>query len=136
MRGDCKIFQEQIVEAVRKRGYLKGWTNEQLAARQAMKLIEEVQELSMCAGKIGDMGGSTWEEQNIAHKKLWNAGEAARIVFDSGDCGTLESTDSAKKELYDIIVVCSVLAHALGVDDMMQGALDKATADVKRGVRK
>jgi hypothetical protein len=129
-------IQSDIVEAVRSRGYLEGWTNEQLAARQAMKLVEEVQELSSCAGTIGDMNGSTWQEQSTAHEKLWEAGEAARLVFDCGDCGTLESTDYAKKELFDIIVVCSVLAHALGVEDMMQGALDKAQADVRRGVRK
>ncbi len=134
MRGDGAVIQDQIVEAVRSRGYLEGWTNEQLAARQAMKLFEEVAELSECSGGlpvdpkqcgnmmrvIDDMG--RWDEK-------------VRAAFDGGDCGTIFITDAAKRELFDIIVVCSVLAHALGVDDMMQGALDKARADIERGVR-
>jgi NTP pyrophosphatase (non-canonical NTP hydrolase) len=128
-------IQHDIVEAVRARGYLEGWTKEQLAARQVMKLIEEVKELVLCPELSDD--DELWNNTSVinARDEIAEAGKDAREAFDDGECGVFPSTDEARRELSDIIVVCSVLAHALGVDDMMQGALDKAQADVKRGVR-
>ncbi len=131
-------IQSEIVEAVRKRGYLEGWSKEQLAARQVMKLAEELRELLLIAdGELSsdEYGDDVFERIKDAQDKIDYAGRAAKYAFDKGDCGTIISDDDAKKELFDIIVVCSILAYALGVDDMMQGALDKANADVKRGVR-
>ena len=126
-------IQSEIVEAVRSRGYLEGWTNGQLAARQVMKLVEEVGEL---------LDYLTWHNSLPNHEEIFqtwyrsrDTAISARGAFDGGECGTIFSTPDTIKELADIIVVCSVLAHALGVDDMMQGALDKANADIARGVR-
>lgn len=38
--------QTQIVAAVAKRGYMDGWSDDQLAARQLVKMVEELAEAS------------------------------------------------------------------------------------------
>jgi hypothetical protein len=83
-------IQSEIVEAVRARGYLEGWTNEQLAARQAMKLAEELRELIICDGEIGgEYNSDTWHRNVETLNKIDYAGRAARESFDDGDCGKL-----------------------------------------------
>jgi len=134
-------IQEQVAEAVAARGYREGWTAEQFAARQVAKLAEELGELQcvfFLSGKrnwggdslehaIDDVGAFASERFNDRHD--WND---ARPVP-----GALAT---ARAELADIQVVVFALASALSeIDgepfDVMQAALDKATADVERGRR-
>jgi len=125
--------QRAIVEAVKARGYLDGWTPEQLGARQVVKLVEEVVELQGCIGivKYGDKD---------LDRLLCDAQTVARRVFDRGDCTQVEIPEDAVKEAADCYVVLAVLTHALeqmlGREiDLEALALAKATGDVKRGVR-
>ena len=61
----------------------------------------------------------------------------SRATFDVPSLfdGVLVDVATVIKELPDMVVPLAVLADALGVPDMMAAALDKAQADVKRGVR-
>jgi NTP pyrophosphatase (non-canonical NTP hydrolase) len=123
---------DQIVAAVADRGYLKGWTDQELAARQICKLTEELGELA----KVIEGGKGRWLPG------LFVASEEARKVFDKGYLGEVcpEVAAKAIKELADCMVVIHVLADALssisGVPiDLDQIALEKATRDIGRGVR-
>lgn len=117
--------QEIVAGNVAARGYLNGWTAEQLAARQIAKLTEELAEL---AGAIdADM---PW----IAF--LEHAGRRARLAFDDAsawDDVTLVH-NVAEDELPDVVVPLLVLANLLDMD-AGQAAIDKSAADVARGVR-
>ena len=125
--------QKAIVKEVDSRGYLKGWPPDELGARQVVKLVEEMGELS-AAVRYHDPD-CDWMEAD-----LLEAAKCARLAFDGGDCGFIFDADTAVKEAADCYVVLSVLTHALeqmlGRDiDLEALALQKATGDVARGVR-
>ena len=129
--------QREIYEAVVARGYREGWTAEQFAARQVAKLTEELGELLHHVHQLGYADSAfEWSLRNSAIQ--------ARREFDdllSWETAAIESPQDAMSELADIVVVACCLAEALGefdydsAGDLMEMALEKATADVARGVR-
>ena len=124
--------QAQAVASVARRGYLDGWNDGELLARQVAKLIEELGELA-----------STVETDDPALGyflgNVVRAGHAAREAFDQPEHfvgATIVDTQAAQYELADLGVVLAVMAHALDVPDVMFAASQKALADEARGVRK
>lgn len=122
--------QTQIVAAVAKRGYMDGWSDDQLAARQIVKLVEEVGELASTVETDDPQLGYF-----IA--KLVETGHKARQLFDMPDlfAGATVHSGPAAHELTDVQVVSFVMAHALGMMDLPYSAQCKAEADASRGVR-
>ena len=128
--------QREIYEAVVARGYRKGWTAEQFAARQVAKLTEELGELARHIHQLGFADSPfEWSLRATANQ--------ARDAFDASSWAkaAIESPQDAMSELADIVVVACCLAEALGeydydsAGDLMEMALEKASADVERGVR-
>ncbi len=128
--------RDEIVAAVKARGYFDGWTDEQLVARNVVKLVEEACEAAIESGIGAD-------NEYEGYKAYWfkrYAKEYARIAkrfFDGGDCGKVKFKkyrNALISELHDVYVVLVVLESLLGVD-IAAGALDKARGDVGRGVR-
>ena len=128
--------QREIYEAVVARGYRKGWTAEQFAARQVAKLAEE----------LGELLHHVHQERYTDSPFEWSlkaTADQAREAFDasSWENAAIESPQDAMSELADIVVVACCLAEAIGeydfdsTGDLMEMALEKATADVARGVR-
>ena len=131
-------IQEQVAQAVAARGYREGWTAEQFAARQVAKLQEELGELVRHIDARADEKAE-WEVLASV------AGRLARSAFDASKNDWMDAyvygAHCARWELADIQVVVFALAAALSeIDgepfDLAQAALDKATEDVDRGVRK
>ncbi len=122
--------QQRIVEAVALRGYLNGWTDDELAARQLVKELEELCEA---------LAAVTSHEPALVEliDRAVVLGRLARAVFDLPHLfqGVLVNTAILAQELPDLIVPLAVLASALAVDDMMAAGVRKAEADVQRGVR-
>jgi NTP pyrophosphatase (non-canonical NTP hydrolase) len=127
--------RSEIVAAVRARGYFDGWSDEELIARNVVKLVEEV-----CEAVIGSGVGSDndWPGERDAYwfKRYANEYQGiARRFFDGGYCGRVRwNRTSLVSELHDVYVVLCCLESLLGVD-LAAGALGKATGDVERGVR-
>ena len=124
--------QAQAVASVARRGYLDGWTDDELLARQVAKFFEEIGELA-----------STIETDDPQMAEFFasivRAGQQARVVFDRRDLfvgATVADTQAAQYELADLGVVLAVMGHALAVPDVMFAASQKALADEARGVRK
>jgi len=118
--------QEEVANAVVARGYLKGWSRKQFVARQAVKLAEELGELTQYLRLPAVMS-----------RTLRTLGDLARKVF--GDQQLWLTADvinvkAAQQELADIQVVVFCMAQALDFD-VVQAALAKATSDIERGVR-
>lgn len=126
------VTQRGIVGAVAARGYLEGYTLDQRIARQLVKQLEETCE-AMQALEANDTG-----LYGLA-QLIGNAGAMmrhARAVFDVPALfdGVAIDVPTLIEELPDMVVPLAVLADALGMD-MMAAGLDKAQADVARGVR-
>lgn len=122
--------QVATVAAVAQRGYLDGLSNDELAARQIVKLVEELGELAATVETDDPQLGYF-----IA--KLVETGHKARQLFDMPDlfAGATVHSGPAAHELTDVQVVSFVMAHALGMMDLPYSAQCKAQADVVRGVR-
>ena len=125
------VTQRGIVAFVADRGYLDGYTVEQRIARQLVKALEETCEALQCVGTL---------EDSALYDLLVDAarvGQFARAVFDVPSLfdGATVDVPTLIAELPDMVVPLAVLADAVGVHDMMAAGLDKARADVARGVR-
>ncbi len=123
--------QGQTVASVARRGYLDGWTDGELLARQVVKLAEELAELAECID--GD-------DPVLADflRIVRRLNKPARRLFDQPDAfigAECLNTKQARSELTDCAVVLAVAAHALGIPDVMFAASVKARQDVTRGVR-
>jgi NTP pyrophosphatase (non-canonical NTP hydrolase) len=122
--------QANIVSAVARRGYLDGWSSEELLARQVVKLAEELGELAVSIAS---------DDPRLAFllHQISTVGGMARVVFQDRSCFVGADLDSAAaaSELADCAVVLAVAAHALNEPDVMYTAMLKAQADVARGVR-
>jgi len=142
---DLESIQRRIYDAVVRRGYRDGWTAEQFAARQVAKVAEELGELARHVHIDHGDGGS--DHSTLAWSLTISAREGRRI-FDDTDCNghrwartSVIDARSALAELADIMVVACCMAEALGElcpdmdTDLMRAALQKADADVTRGVR-
>jgi len=132
--------QQQVARAVADRGYRDGWTAEQYAVRQMLKLGEELGELVDCI-RILRSPGWAYKEHFIAEIK--RIGEMCRDLFDDIDRETAFTIDTAqaRKEAPDVQVPLFTLAEALAELDgepfaVVDAAVKKATADVARGKRK
>lgn len=132
-------IQSAVHAATVARGYTDGYTPKQFAARQTIKLIEEVEELTRTVALHAP------EDQryiSTMHIFLRDAANRARSIFDErplwqrhlSDDRIAIDTDAAAAEIADIIIVALNLAEALGVDAMAM-VHQKAHADIKRGVR-
>lgn len=130
--------QAVVYEAVRERGYLDGYEPDALLFRQLLKLTEEL--------------GEAWAHVNSrssgslrAAAYMRSAAEEARHEFDkrdelSGYVHVQTQIDELASELADLQVVLFVAAQIIAQEtgqpfDIVQAAVDKAEADVKRGVR-
>jgi NTP pyrophosphatase (non-canonical NTP hydrolase) len=125
-------YQHEIVSAVYRRGYRVRpdgtlWTDDQYAARQVAKLVEELGELVVHAGPALLQ---RWEHM------LMSASANARRHFDDMDGweSVAVGREAAAEELADLQVVIFNMADALGVD-VLELALEKARGDIERGVR-
>ncbi|GAF76757.1 unnamed protein product, partial [marine sediment metagenome] len=122
--------QDAVVDCVDKRGYRKGWTDEEFLARQLVKLLEELGELAECMIL----------PQNVRNLLLPAAAEA-KTLFDNKEIwkGSKWRSDGDKlnavKEIADMQVVLFCAADAMQVDSSAQAA-SKAKKDVERGTRK
>ena len=131
--------QQKVAEATARRGYLDGWSDVQLLARQCAKLQEELAEL---ADSI-DLSGNYRDRylQNL----IRDAGSAARVQFDAprdrwGSSIPPLRMDRIRQELADCQVVLFNAAYALErltgqPFDIVEAAVEKATADIERGIR-
>ena len=129
--------QRAIYDAVAQRGYRYGWTAEQFAARQVCKLSEELCELNAGFCLPEEYWRTLAPGSRYVFAGLFDD-KAKWLEEPEGleDC----DIESAKDELADLQVVVMCLAEALGEIcgepfDVVRAALDKATADVERGVR-
>ncbi len=126
--------QDRIVQAVALRGYLDGWTDDEVALRQLVKLLEEVGEACAAISLpsiTGDMLMFVMDAIDL--------GERARVLFTERldlFAGVTVNTAVLAHELADLVVPAAVLADSLAVDDMMAKGVRKAEADAARGVRK
>ena len=126
--------QEAIFESLVARGYTFGLSTEQLTARQVCKLVEEACE---AAKHVEGFSGATDALIGKLH-------DAVRAEFDDlarwRQYGRIRSYAGLKAELPDVAVTLANAAEALTWADeysfdVMAAAVDKATADVTRGVR-
>lgn len=126
------VAQRGIVAFVADRGYLEGYTFDQRIARQLVKMLEETCEALQAVtdnnpcGHLGTL---------IIH--AYRVGRQARAVFDNPSLFDELTVDASLliDELPDMVVPLAVLADAVGVPDMLLAGMEKAQADVARGVR-
>ena len=123
--------QTQTVASVARRGYLDGYDDDEMLARQVVKALEELGELA-----------SIIETDDPAMAEFFasivRAGKQARFVFDHPTWfagAIVADTQAAQYEATDLAVVLAVMAHALQIPDIMYAASQKAQADEARGVR-
>jgi NTP pyrophosphatase (non-canonical NTP hydrolase) len=123
------VTQRGIVAAVADRGYLEGYTIDQRIARQLVKLFEE-----LCEALQAVNADDTDLHLFIQHAN--SQGKWARAIFDvpSLFSDVMVDVPTLLDELPDLVVPLAVLADAVGMDMMLAG-LEKAQADVARGVR-
>jgi NTP pyrophosphatase (non-canonical NTP hydrolase) len=123
--------QSEVYYAVKARGYLGGWTDEQIVARQIVKLIEELGEM---VGSV-DANGITSPHLAWILFDMAQLGTRARAVFDNREgWDVLVNWTDLRHELADVAVPLAVAAETARLD-LMRAAERKAMADVKRGVR-
>ena len=123
--------QAATVASVARRGYLNGWTDDELIARQVVKLTEELAELA----SVVEADDPVLSDFLAAIVKI---GKPARRLFDRQAAfvgATVVDTQAATHELTDCQVVIHVAAHALHIPDVGYAAQCKALADEVRGVR-
>lgn len=128
-----KELQALVAKAVADRGYRQGWTDEQYAARQICKAVEELGELILAVIWQHGHNNPEW------YLSLMDAKENAREAFDSFDAGFWSyvddiDTDEIVAELPDVLIPLFVLAETLDID-LEQAVREKVLGDVSRGVR-
>ena len=124
--------QKRVAEAVKARGYFRNsqgwnWRDAELLCRNLCKLIEELDEAI-------DHAWLPWSLRLVMKVAGW----LARWCFDRDVWlwrkAEVTDWDKVRDELYDCQVVLFTAGYASAVD-VVQGALDKALADVERGTR-
>lgn len=127
------VSQQEVYALVVERGYHAGYSEDQFAARQIVKLGEELAELAT-AFKLP-------EPMAVMLRAL---GNQARHVFDCGAWkGARLDQHHAERvlvELADLQVVLFVLAESIsrvsGLEfNLLAAAMQKAASDVERGTR-
>lgn len=122
-------LQALVAQAVADRGYREGWTDEQYAARQICKAVEELSELQT---------GISWFLRLLPFVTgLRLTGQYAQQDFDQPD-GWDEvvgvDLEVIAAELPDVVIPLLVLADTLGID-LEQAIREKVLGDIGRGVR-
>lgn len=127
------VAQRAIYHCINSRGYYQGWSTHQLLSRHAAKILEESVELT-------EEAWLPWPLRFSARLTGW----LARRYFDdrrpngiwlSSGVGNLEAY---RKELADVQVVILSAGEVAAVGsryNVIKAALDKAIADIERGVR-
>lgn len=129
-----KSWQLQIYEHTAKRGYVTGWTDNQFAARQVVKAIEELAELVECV----DFGSDDFAMLQIM---MHHVGKTARELFDNKNVWKyVDVKPGAGSESCDVAVTLANFAAAYERIsgqrfDVLEGAMMKAEGDIERGVR-
>lgn len=126
--ASMKELQSLVAKAVAERGYREGWTDEQYAARQMAKAVDELSEL---------VRAIRWSSTHRSWSSLAkDAGEWARDAFDEETWQDVKSVSPEKValELPDVIIPLLVLADTLGID-LEQAIREKVLGDIERGVR-
>ena len=136
--------QKQVYENVAARGYMEGYSDQELAARQIAKLAEELGEAAAHFFGLPDIGIKATIP--TVGELISFVGDICGYVFDRTDqwkgCGVLPSEiENLKSELADIQVVLFCLSQSVArmtgePFDVVQAALDKGKGDIERGVRK
>jgi len=128
--------QEEVYKFVAERGYTKGYTKEQFAVRQVIKLIEELGELASAIRPA--VHG--WALQELLDDMSF-MGELAREAFDRNQDWALRDVPvplnedkEVQEEVGDMQVVLWCLAQSLGFESG-DVAYEKSKADRDRGVR-
>lgn len=134
--------QSKIAQLVTDRGCREGWTAEQFAARQVLKLTEEL------AGLFRWFNFLSAEAHRLRSRMIapigigYQAKHAGHTLEDEGH-GRMAIYDNirpAKEELADIQIIVFCLAEALGEYegkpfDIVRAALDRAAEAVERRIR-
>jgi hypothetical protein len=122
--------QAAIVDAVAQRGYLAGYTGNQIIARQLVKELEE-----LCEAFQSIRATDQILQGLVANAAIY--GKSARAAFDipSLFVGVEIDRASLRDELPDLVVPLAVLAAEMGVPDLLAAGFEKAQADAARGVR-
>ena len=127
--------QEKIYNAVVARGYHEGLSEQEFAAKQVAKMQEELGELAQ------------FVTVNLADEEPWwvieisDIANKCRKIFDCCSWRDVSfSAQHAELELADVAVVVLLLAGTISritgqPFDVVQAAVEKAEADVERGVR-
>lgn len=123
-----KVYTQTVL-----RGYREGWTPEQFLARQISKLAEELAEVVYCVRGL---------DTNLVLAIL-HAGAIAREQFDNRNfwSDNIEIRPEVQSEIADLQVVVFNLAESLAeitgkAFNVSEAAVEKSSADKKRGVRK
>ena len=125
--------QSEIYYSIKARGYLGGWTDEQIVARQIVKLIEELGEATEAVSV--QLDGAEDSALFRLLSRMFDLGRDARAVFDTREgWDVLVNWTDLRHELADVAVPLAVAAETAHID-LMRAAERKAMADVKRGVR-
>ena len=135
--GQSESAQRRVFAAVQARGYVNGWLEAQFVARQACKLQEELGEVFEAI--------SYREYGPLTDDAVTAAADAARWDFDhkmqwidhwSDDYDRFYDGNRARiaSELADMQVVLFAAAERMDID-IVALAVEKAEADVTRGVR-
>lgn len=131
------MYQSEIADSVKQRGYWDGWEKPALIARNFAKLLEELRE----AGEHIFFGHTLGAE-------LVHIGNRAEQAFrrDKFDQARILDAHQALKELADVAVVIANVAQGLTEYvqehdpnfqfDVFEAAKTKALADINRGVSK
>lgn len=130
--------QKRVYQAVEERGYRRGWDTGQFAARQVLKLGEELSELAahfFFPRTDFYSANQEFDKTGWLCKKIFDRGE--RLLGIRG----ANKEELIKSELADMQVIIFCLAEVLkqmtGEDfSVIDAALEKSQADIKRGVRK
>ena len=124
--------QAEIFKALVDRGYADDLGGDALTARQVAKMLEEVLEAT---DHVTGFSDETRALMVQLHERI-------RSEFDDlarwQEQGGIVDYAALEYELCDVGVTLANAAEAMYIDeqfDVMQGALRKATHDVKRGVR-
>jgi hypothetical protein len=126
-----KIPQDVVAQGVKDRGYAKGWSEEEHAARQIAKCLEELGELAECfhlPDEFRALVVSTGRKarEMFDNEELWRQADGARLREGAAGKATEEAADS--------LVPLFALADALGFDIAAE-AVRKSRDDVPRGKR-
>lgn len=131
--------QKTIYEAVIQRGYRDGWTPREFMTRQILKAIEELAELA-----------AYFPLPVRVQQYLTLTAELARHSFDNmpkgerddySDENSNENVAEIASEASDVVIPIFVLAEELRASFRFNHSLSeiaerKATADIRRGVRR